>query len=118
MNQGSTHRVEMRLLTALMIIGLCVFAVLRWWAIVQFAEARDSVPVKQAEPAKQAEQNTVGGWTGAVPGLRTATLERALRQSSAMTDVASSRNRVDLLSRLLSEQPMSSSNWFSLAGMR
>ena len=101
----------MRLLTTFCVIGLCVFATIRGWTIMQFAEARAQAL------AHQIPSDAVRFWIGA-PGLTSAALHASLTQTSAGTDRDAPRKREDDLTALLAVRPLSSADWLSLAGMR
>jgi hypothetical protein len=94
----------LRLLTTLLVLGLCGFAVSRGWSVVRFAEARSS------------GGDAVRAWIGA-PGLTTAALRASLGRAFAAGDVGMVRQRADDLAALIAVRPLSATSWLSLAGM-
>jgi hypothetical protein len=101
----------MRLLTVLCVVGLCAFAAVRGWSIVQFAEARAQAL------ARQIPTDAVRSWVGA-RGLTSAALQASLTRIPAATDQDAPRKRADDLAALLAVRPLSSTDWLSLAGMQ
>jgi hypothetical protein len=100
-----------RLLTAVIILGLCSFAIVRGWSIVRFVDAR----ARFAAHGTGVEE--IQAWDKA-PGLRDAALQISLTTIAALTDADGARKRMYDLSALLSVRPLSSVNWLSLSGMR
>jgi hypothetical protein len=100
-----------RLLTAVVIFGLCSFAIVRGWSIVRFVDAR----ARFAAHGIGVEE--IRAWDQA-PGLRDAALQKSLTKIADMTDADGARKRADDLHALLSVRPLSSVNWLSLSGMR
>jgi hypothetical protein len=98
---------EARFLTALVIIGLCVFAIARGWEIGRYriAEARGN----QAE--------LLGYWSG-VSGVASSALEASLPAAPDPGDGQAVQRRLGQLTEILSLEPLSSAHWLSLAGTR
>jgi hypothetical protein len=100
-----------RLLTALVILGLSSFGIIRGWSIVRFVDARAHFA------AHEIGGEEIRSW-GKAPGLRDAALQTSLTKIADMNDAGGARNRADDLNALLSIRPLSSMNWLSLSGMR
>lgn len=100
-----------RLLTAVVIFGLCSLAIVRGWSIVRFVDARARFA------AHETDVEQIRAWDQA-SGLRDAALQMSLTKIADMTDADGARKRMDDLSALLSVRPLSSVNWLSLSGMR
>jgi hypothetical protein len=98
----------MRVLTALAIITLCLFAVVRGWRMAEFAQAQGI--------SSRSDVNNLRRWVG-VSGVSTAALQAMLAQV-AVSDAEGARQRAERLTALLSERPLSSEEWLSLAEMR
>ena len=100
-----------RLLTTIVILGLCGFAAVRGWSIVRFVDARAHLG------SGETRGEAVRFWVE-VPGLRGAALQASLTQMADVADIDGARKRADDLSALLSVRPLSSVNWLSLGSMR
>jgi hypothetical protein len=98
---------SMRVLTALVVLGLCGFAAVRGLLVVNFA-AMGPAPL---------DRTTLGSWTESA-GLRDAVLQRVLRRSEAESDPAAIGKRADAMAALLQVRPLSSAYWMDLAGLR
>jgi hypothetical protein len=96
----------MRVLTAVAIIALCLFAALRGWSIAQFAHAEGI----------SSRSDDLRGWVG-VPGVTSTALQAVLAQV-AVSGVEAARRRAERLTALVSVRPLSSEEWLSLAEMR
>jgi hypothetical protein len=99
----------MRVLTALTIIALCLFAAMRGWSIAEFAKAEGVSSRRGFDDLRR--------WVG-VPGVSNAALQALLAQTTAVSDVEGARQRAERLTALLSVRPFSSEEWLSLAEMR
>lgn len=100
-----------RVLTAVVGIGLCVFAVFYGCRILAFTTARDHLA------AGDRRAGAVRAWY-TVPGLAGFAGEAILASRADATDMDAARQRGDDLAALLVAWPLSSSNWLSLAGVR
>jgi hypothetical protein len=96
-----------RLLTAVVVAGLCVFAVVHGWRIITFTVARAHLG---------ADPQAVKAWVAA-PGLAGAAREASLTAVTDPSDVAAARMRAEDLAAVLSVWPLSARNWLSLAGV-
>ena len=101
----------MRLLTALVVLGACGFAIIRGWDVVGFAKAQVQHHSDVAQPTP------VRSWID-TPGLTGAALKASLAQMAPGTSVDDARKRADILAMLLAVRPLSPSDWLSLAGAR
>ena len=105
------ERTWVRLLTAVVILGLCSFTIVRGWSIVRFVDARARFA------AHETEVEQIRAWDKA-PGLRDAALQISLTKIADTNDANGASKRIDDLSALLSVRPLSSVDWLSLSGMR
>src|SRR5690349_653927 len=101
----------MRWFTTMLVVALCAWAAARGCEIVQFAKARSEVVGGQIAP------DALRRWMES-PGLTNAALQAALRQPPAVGDHDARSQRAEDLMALLTVQPLSSTDWLSLAGMR
>jgi hypothetical protein len=99
----------MRVLTALAVICLCLFAVGRGWKIAEFAQAQAI--------SSGSNVGELGRWIG-VPAVASAALQTMLARSAGVFDAEGARQRAERLTALLSVRPLSSEEWLSLAEMR
>jgi hypothetical protein len=111
LHSDTPERTEVRLLTAVAILALCSFAIVRGWSIVRFVDARTHFA------AHEIGVEQIRSWNKA-PGLRDAALQTSLTKIADMTDADGARKREDDLNALLSVRPLSSVDWLSLSGMR
>ena len=101
-------RIDIRFWTAIVLIGICGFAVARGWSIVRFSLAADALK----NPAEIAQ-----AW-GSTPGVASTALETEIRDKIDPSDLTAANNRREQLSVLLSIKPLSSYDWLSLSGMQ
>ena len=104
-------RPDLRLSTAIVIIGICGFALVRGWDIVHFSLAM--AHVDSAE--KQAE--ITSSW-GSAPDVASAAFQADLKDRIDFSDPIAVIRRREVLSLLLSIRPLSSGDWLSLAHMQ
>lgn len=97
-----------RVVTAVAVASLCVFAIVHGWRIITFNVARAHLA---------ADPQAVKAWVAA-PGLAGAAREASLTAAADPTDIAAARSRAEDLAAVLSVWPLSSRNWLSLAGLR
>jgi len=101
-------RIDIRLWTAIVIVGMCGFVVVRGWEIVHFSRAMANV----SSPEKQAEITSI--WAAA-PDVASAALQADLREKLDLSDPIAVIRRRELLSSLLSIKPLSSGDWLALS---
>src|SRR5512139_2147416 len=101
-------RADLRLWTAIVIVGMCGFAVVRGWEIVHFSRAMADV----GSPEKQAEITSI--WAAA-PEVASAALQADLKDKFDVSDPIAVIRRRAVLSSLLSIKPLSSEDWLSLS---
>ena len=101
-------RIDIRFWTAIVLIGICGFAVARGWSIVRFSLAADALK----NPAEIAQ-----AWSS-TPGVASTALETEIRDKIDPSDLTAANNRREQLSVLLSIKPLSSYDWLSLSGMQ
>ena len=104
-------RADMRLLTAIAMIGICGFTVARGWGIVHFSLAMANIDSSE----KRAE--IINKWTAA-PAVASTALQAELREKINISDAKAANSRREALSSILSIKPLSSVDWLSLSGMQ
>jgi hypothetical protein len=97
----------MRLVSALMVILACGFAMVRGWDVVEFAIAQRSI-----DPHSEAS-DSLREWTE-VPGVAGAARQALLVHMGS----GDAGKRTEALASLLEVRPLASLYWLSLAGMR
>jgi hypothetical protein len=103
-------RTDIRLWTAIVVIGTCGFSVARGFGIVHFSLAIASIGSSE----KRAE--IVNSWSSAPDVARA--LQADLTYQINPSDQKAADHRRQTLSALASIKPMSSSNWLSLSGLQ
>jgi hypothetical protein len=104
-------RADLRLLTAVVLIGLCGIAVARGLGIVQFSLAMANVDSSE----RRAE--IVDSW-GSAPDVASTALQADLGYRIDPADQKAADRRFQTLSRLVLIKPMSSYGWLSLSGLQ
>ena len=104
-------RANIRLWTAIAMIGICGFSVARGWGIVHFSLAMANIDLSE----KRAE--VINTWTAA-PDVASAALRAELREKIDISDPKAANSRRETLSSILSIKPLSSVDWLSLSGMQ
>ena len=101
-------RPDMRLWTAIVLIGLCGFSIVQGWGIVRFSLAMANIDL----PDKRAE--IINTWASA-PNVASEALQSALRQKINISDPETAHSRREVLSSILSIEPLSPVNWLWLS---
>ncbi len=104
-------RADIRLWTAVAIIGICGLSVVQGWKIVHFSLAMANIDL----PEKRAE--TINAWA-AVPIVASAALRAELKERIVTSDSKAAEGRREALSSMLSIKPLSSEDWLSLSIMQ
>jgi hypothetical protein len=102
---------EIRFLTALVVIGLCLFGIARGWEIVRFRIAQASLRT-DANP-----RELLGRWAD-VSGVASSALEASLPGAPDPGDRQAAQRQLGQLAEILSLRPLSSTHWLSLSGTR
>jgi hypothetical protein len=104
-------RPDMRLWTAIVLIGLCGFSIVQGWGIVRFslAMANSDSLEKRAE--------IIDTWASA-PNVASEALQAALRQKINISDPETAHSRREVLSSILSIEPLSPVNWLRLSQLQ
>jgi hypothetical protein len=102
---------DFRIPTAIVVLGLCAFAVSRGWSIILFSTAKADLT------SSRDSAQVLLPWTK-TPGLAVAALEASATPVAGPGDQQGALKRIDELTAILSLRPMSSANWLSLASMR
>jgi hypothetical protein len=103
--------INIRICTAITIITICVFALVRGFGIVQFSRVK--MEVGSAENGAERMQS----WA-TVAGLGAAALQSQLAPSIDPSDLKAAISRREALAAILSVKPMSSNDWLSLSGIQ
>ena len=104
-------RADVRLWTAIAIIGICGFSIAQGLGIVQFSLATANINSSQ----KRAQ--IIETWSSA-PDVASAALKLALTEKINASDRKAADGRRDALSSILSIEPLSSVNWLSLSSLQ
>jgi hypothetical protein len=102
---------EIRFLTALVVIGLCLFGIARGWEIVRFRIAEASLRT-DGNP-----RQLLGQWAD-VSGVASSALEASLPGAPDPGDRQAAQRQLAQLAEILSLRPLSSTHWLSLSGTR
>jgi hypothetical protein len=102
-------RADIRLLTAIAMIGICGFSVAQGWRIVHFSRAMVNIDSSEKRAA------IINTWN-AVPGLAATALRVDLTDAINSSDLPAANRRREALAAILSIEPLSSVNWLSLSG--
>jgi hypothetical protein len=104
-------RADIRLLTAITMIGICGFSMVRGWTIVHFSLAMVNIS------SSENRTEIINTWT-AVPDVASAALQADLREKINISDSKEANSRREAFSSILSIKPLSSVDWLSLSGMQ
>ena len=104
-------RADIRLWTAIVVIGVCGFSVARGFVIVHFSVATASIDT----PEERAE--IVSSWSSA-PEVASRALQADLNYRINPSDQKAADHRRQTLTALVSIKPMSSYDWLSLSGLQ
>lgn len=104
-------RTDIRLFTAIAMIGICGFSVAQGSRIVHFSLA--TVNIDSSE--KRAE--IINAWTAA-PDVASAALQAKLKENINISDPKAANGRREALASILSIKPLSSVDWLSLSGVQ
>lgn len=104
-------RIDIRLWTAIAMIGICGFSVARGWGIVHFSLAMANIDSSE----KLAE--IVNTWSSA-PDVASTALQADLTEDINPSDLIATTRRREVLSAILSIKPLSSMDWLSLSGLQ
>ena len=102
-------RADIRLWTAIALIGICGFSVTRGWVIVHFSFA-------MATPDSSEKRDEIVNSWSSVPEVASAALQAELREKIDISDQKAANSRREALSSILSIKPLSSVDWLSLSG--
>jgi hypothetical protein len=104
-------RADIRFWTAIALIGICGFSVIRGLSIVHFSLATANIDVFE----NWAE--AINPWT-AVPDVASAALQAELKEEINLSDSKAANGRRETFSSILSIKPSSSFAWLSLSGLQ
>jgi hypothetical protein len=106
-----TMRASIRLATAIALIGICGFSVVRGWTIIRFSIAT----MNDVSPEKRTEISQTWGTTS---GLASRALRVILADKIDIADQKAANEQRAALAAILSIKPLSSRDWLSLSGMQ
>jgi hypothetical protein len=104
-------RADIRLWTAIVVIGVCGFSIARGFGIVHFSLAKAKVD----SPETRAE--IANSWSSA-PEVASRALQADLNYQINPSDRKAADHRRQTLTALVSIKPMSSYDWLSLSGLQ
>jgi hypothetical protein len=104
-------RADIRLLTAVVMIGICGFSIVRGFGIVRFSLAMANVDASE----KRAE--IVSSWSSA-PDVASRALQADLTDQIDPADQKAANRKRQTFTALVSIKPMSSYAWLSLSGLQ
>jgi len=104
-------RAGIRLLTAIALIAICGLSVAQGWSIVHF-----SLDMKSIDSAEKRAE-IINAW-GSAPNVASEALQAELKQKFNNSDSQTANNRLELLTSILSIEPLSAVNWLSLSGVQ
>src|SRR6516225_5277086 len=104
-------RADIRLLTAIVMIGICGFSIVRGFVIVRFSLAMANVDSSE----QRAEY--VSSWSSA-PEVASRALRADLTYQINLSDQKSANRRRQTLCALVSIKPMSSYDWLAVSGLQ
>jgi hypothetical protein len=99
-----------RILTALLVVGLCAFPMFRGWEIVRFSIIEASVGASE-------DANIFQPWVG-VSGLAFSARDDSLRAITKSSGEAMLAKQLDGIAEILSVRPISSGYWYWLSRTR
>ena len=104
-------RADIRLWTAIAIIGICGFSIAQGWRIARFSLAMVNIA------SSEKRTDIINTWT-AIPGLASRALQADLTGEIDASDLQAANRRRETLSSMLSIKPLSSVDWLLLSGMQ
>ena len=104
-------RADMRLLTAIAMLGICAFAMAQGWNIVQFSFATASID------STENREKIVNSWS-AVLEVGSAALQAELAEKIDSSDAKAANGRREALARIVAIEPLSPINWMLLSAMQ
>jgi len=104
-------RADIRLLTAIVMIGICGFSIVRGFGIVRFSLAMANVD------SSEQRAEIVSSWSSA-PDVASRALRADLTYQIKRTGQKSVNRRRQTLSALVSIKPMSSYDWLAVSGLQ
>jgi hypothetical protein len=103
-------RADIRLWTAIALIGICGFSVAQGWRIVHFSLVTMNID--------SSEKSEITSTWSVVPGLASTALRAGLTDAIDPSDPKAANRRREALSAILSIKPSSSTDWLALSAMQ
>ena len=104
-------RIDVRLATAVVIIGVCSFSVAWGWRIVHFSLAMANVA------SSEKRENIINSWSS-VTGVASRALQAELTDKINISDAKAAKSRRAVLASILAIEPLNSADWLSLSGLQ
>jgi hypothetical protein len=105
-------RADARLFTAIAIIAICGVPIVRGWGIVHF-----SAEMAHVNKSSEKEMESLLSWS-AVPAVASMALRANLNYKIDPSDQKAANQRRQILTKIVSMQPLSSLDWLYLSGMQ
>jgi hypothetical protein len=102
---------NIRLATAIVLMGICGFSVAQGWTIVRFSIAKMNVE------SPEGREEIVKTW-GATRGLASTALRTVLADKINIADQKANNRQREALSAILSITPLSPRDWLALSGVQ
>jgi len=102
--------VNIRSWTAIIVIGICAFSVVRGVSIVRFSLAMATI-------GSESRAETISMWA-TVPGVASTALQSKLKEKINPSNLTAANSRREALSAILSIEPLSSTDWLALSGVQ
>ena len=104
-------RIDVRLATAVVIIGICSFSVAWGWRIVHFSLAMANVG------SSEKRADVINSWSS-VTGVASRALQAELTDKIDISDAKAVSGRRAALASILAIEPLNSADWLSLSGLQ
>ena len=104
-------RVNIRFWTAIIVIGICAFSVVRGVNIVRFSLAMATIG------SSESRAEIIGNWA-TVRGIASTALQSKLKEKIDPSNLAAANSRREALSAMLSIEPLSSPDWLALSNVQ
>ncbi len=104
-------RAGIRLLTAIVVIGICGFAAARGFSLVRFSLAMENID------SSQQRTEILDSWSSA-PDVASRALQGDLTRPIDPSDQKAADRRRQVLPAIASIKPLSPANWLSLSGLQ
>jgi hypothetical protein len=104
-------RANIRFWTAIIVIGVCAFSLVRGVGVVRFSVAMATIG------SSESRAEIIGTWA-TVPGVASTALQSKLKEKIDPSNLTAANSRREALSSILSIEPLSSTDWLALSGVQ